>query len=113
MEESIIEKMIKEYKELKEYKNKYEHLKADKKRMAETIYNYELKEFQNTSYQERVKKHQIEYCQYCRYFYGENNECKWLSGTPNDRLPEDILKPNKTKEDYFPSHKVCKDYLSD
>ena len=81
--------------------------------MAEAIYNYELKEFENTSYQDRVKKYQKEFCQYCRYFYGEDNECKWLEGNPNNRLPEDILKPIRTEEDHFPAHKGCKDYLSD
>ena len=113
MEESIIEKMIEEYKELKKYKKECEHLKVDKKKMADALFDFELKEYHNTSYEDRVKKYQKEFCQYCRYFYGKNNECKWLEGTPNNRLPDDILKPIRHDTDFFPAHKGCKDYLSD
>ena len=113
MEESIIEKVIKEYKELKEYKRKYESQKIDKEKMSEALYEFELKEYKNTTYEQRVKKHIEENCKDCRYFYGENRHCKWLEGTPKERLPKDILKPIQTKENYFPGHKICEDFLWD
>lgn len=113
MEKTIIEKFIEEYTELKEYKKKYEHQKEDKKRMAEALYNYELKEYENTPYKQRVERHIKENCKDCRYFYGENKECKWLEGTPKNRLPKDILKPIQTKDDYFPGHKICEDFFWD
>ena len=110
MEESIIERIVQEYNELKKYKSKYEHQNKDKEKMSEALYYFELKEYENTPYEQRVKKHIKENCSVCRYYYGENRDCKWLEGTPKNRLPEDILKPIKSKENYFPGHKICEDF---
>lgn len=102
MGESIIEKMIKEYQELKKYKGLYECQKEDKKKMSEKLYEYELKEYKLKEYEQRVEEHINEQCKDCKWYYGKDKECKWLEGTPKERLPQDILKPIKSKEDYFP-----------
>lgn len=102
MEESIIEKCIKEYQELKKYKQLYECQKEDKKKMAEKLYEYELKEYEQKEYKQRVEEHIKEQCKDCRWYYGRNKNCKWLEGTPEKRLPQDILKPIKNEENYFP-----------
>lgn len=113
MEESIIEKIIKEYQDLKKYKQEYEDQKEDKRRMSEALYEYAMKEYKQKSYKQRVKEHIDEQCKNCRYYYGQDRECKWLEGTPKERLPKDILKPIKNKEEYFPSKKVCEDFYWD
>lgn len=102
MEGSIIEKCIKEYQELKEYKELYEHQKIDKRKMSEKLYEYELKEYKQTDYKQRVEEHIKEHCENCKWYYGKDRECKWLEGTPKTRLPEDILKPIESNIDYFP-----------
>ena len=102
MEETMIERLIKEYKELKNYKKMYENQKEDKKKMAKKIYEYELKEYEQKDYKQRVEEHIKEYCKNCKWYYGRDKECKWLKGTPETRLPEDILKPIESHIDYFP-----------
>ena len=67
--------------------------------MADKLLEYELKEYENTSVEERKEKYFKETCRCCR-FHCENSKC----------LPDDIGKPIKSKVDYFPSHKGCKDF---
>ena len=58
-----------------------------------------LKEYENTSVEERKAKYFKETCRCCR-FHCENSKC----------LPDDIGKPIKSEVDFFPSHKGCKDF---
>ena len=113
MEESLIEKIIKEYKELKKYKSLYESQKQDKKRMSEELYKYKAKEYKEKTYEQRVEEHINEICKDCRYYYGQNRECKWLEGTPKERLPENILEPIRSDIEYIPSRKICEDFQWD
>lgn len=113
MEESIIKKIIKEYQELEKYKSLYECQRADKQKMAEALYEYEVKEYNQKSYEQRVEEHIKETCKDCRWYYGQDKECKWLKGTPKERLPKNILEPKKTKEDFFPGKVICEDFVWD
>lgn len=102
MERSIIEDFIKEYQELKKYKQLYKCQEEDKKKMSEKLYEYELKDYKQKDYKQRVEEHIKEQCKDCKWFYGRNEDCEWLEGTPETRLPQDILKPIKSEENYFP-----------
>ena len=94
-----LDELIKEIQDLKEKERQLEYLKKDKKKMADKLLEYELKEYENTSVEERKEKYFKENCSCCR-FHCENSKC----------LPDDIGKPIESKVDYFPAHKGCKDF---
>lgn len=94
-----LDELIKEIQDLKEKERQLEYLKKDKKKMADKLLEYELKEYENTSVEERKAKYFKEICRCCR-FNCENSKC----------LPDDIGKPIKSEVDFFPSHKSCKDF---
>lgn len=92
----MIDEFIKEIQELKEKCKQLESLKVDKKKMADKLLEYELKEYEQIPIQERKEKYFNETCINCR------RGCIGSSG-----LPDDIGKPIKSEFDYFPSHKSC------
>ena len=94
-----LDELIKEIQDLKEKEKQLEYLKKDKKKMADKLLEYELKEYENTSVEERKEKYFKETCRCCRF------NCENSKG-----LPDDIGKPIKSEVDYFPSHKGCKDF---
>ena len=94
-----IDEIIKELQDLKQKEQELEYLKEDKKKMADKLYEYELKEYQNTTIDERKEKYFNEMCKHCRCCC-ENK----------DRLPDDINMPIRTDNDYFPAHKCCKEF---
>lgn len=94
-----IDEFIKELQELKQKEQELEYLKKDKAKMADKLYEYELKKYENTSIDERKEKYFNEMCKHCRR--GCENK---------DSLPEDINMPVRTDNDYFPAHKGCKDF---
>jgi hypothetical protein len=95
----MLENLMKEINELQEKARELEHLKQDKKAIADKLLEYELKEYENTPVEERKEKYFKEMCRCCRY------DCE-----SKDGLPDDIGKPVKSKVDYFPAHKGCKDF---
>lgn len=95
----ILDELIKEIQDLKEKEKQLEYLKKDKKKMADKLLEYELKEYENTSIEERKAKYFKETCSCCRF------NCENSNG-----LPDDIGKPIESIVDYFPSHKGCKDF---
>ena len=94
-----LDELIKEIQDLKEKERQLECLKKDKKKMADKLLEYELKEYENTSVEERKEKYFKEICSCCR-FNCENSNV----------LPDDIGKPIESKVDYFPNHKGCKNF---
>ena len=94
-----LDELIKEIQDLKEKERQLECLKKDKKKMADKLLEYELKEYESTSVEERKEKYFKETCRYC-IFNCENS----------DVLPDDIGKPIKSEVDYFPIHKGCEDF---
>lgn len=100
----MLEDIIKELKELMEYKNKYQSAKKDKQEMANYIYSNELEEYYDTSYEDRCKRYIEETCKDCRY----KENCEII----NEGLDEDILKPIKNA-DWFPSYKTCGNFKWD
>ena len=57
-----LDEFIKEIQDLKEKERQLEHLKKDKKKMADKLLEYELKEYENTSVEERKAKYFKETC---------------------------------------------------
>lgn len=94
-----IDEIIKELQDLKQKEQELECLKKDKKKMADKLYEYELKEYQNTTIDERKERYFNEMCKHCRHCC-ENK----------DELPDDINMPVRTDNDYFPAHKSCKEF---
>ena len=113
MEESIIEKIMQEYNELKQYKSDYEYQEKDKEKMANAIYEYELKDYKKTTVEERKNRYIKETCKDCRWFRGKEEVCTFQDKKPEELLSEDILMPIKTEENYFPAHKGCKCFMWD
>lgn len=98
----MIDDFIKEIQDLKEKCKELESLKVDKKKMADKLLEYELKEYEQIPIQERKEKYFNETCIHCR------RGCVGSSG-----LPDDIGKPIKSEVDYFPAHKSCEDFMWD
>lgn len=94
-----IDELIDEIQELKKQSLELKNLKEDKKKMADKLYEYELKEYENTTIDERKEKYFNEMCRNCRHY------CE-----SKDVLPDDINMPVKTDRDYFPAHKGCKKF---
>lgn len=106
----MLEEFLKEIEDLKKYKEKYKWSEKDKEKMSKLLFEYMTKEFKQKDYQTRVNEHISEFCRNCRYYYGDNEECKWLEGTPKDRLPENILEPIKSEKNFIPGKRICKDF---
>ena len=96
----MLEKIIEELSELVEYKRRYESAQKDKQTMSDMLYDYMLKEYEETPYEERCKmffKHMCKGCRnqdYCLMYF-------------NNELPKDILMPIKSNKAWVPSTKSC------
>ena len=91
----LVEELIEALNELTEYKKKYEYAIADKQVMSEKLYEYMLKEWENTGREDRVLKFK-ENCRGCRH----QDYC-------TISLPEDIGKPIPSDEAWIPSRVGC------
>lgn len=95
----MLEQLIKELEELKEYKKEYEYAIKDKQTMSEMLYEYMMKEYENTTYEERVCKFRQDTCEHCRFGDGCNLE-----------LPDDIMKPIPSDKAWIPAKKTCGEF---
>lgn len=91
----VLEALIKELEEYKSYEEKYKSAVKDKEKLAEYVYENEVKKFLEESYEERKTKHMEEVCIHCRFF----PDCEV-------EFPSDVLAPVKNKG-WFPSYKRC------
>ena len=80
--------------------NENQCLKNDKKEMAAKLLEYEIKEYNTKTKEQNIKEYEKEICSCCRYYNGFS-ECKYLY--END----EIMKPIKSENDFFPRHQVC------
>jgi len=79
------------------YKKENEHLKADKIKMSEKLYELMTEKYNNTTYEERIKLFEDQSCNNCRrHYYCEIEE-----------LPEDIMKPIPSCNGWIPSTTGC------
>ena len=99
---NILDRVLNEINELKEFKRLYESQKKDKQRMSDKLYELMMYKYNNTSYNERLLNFQEETCRYCRY----EDYCKI-------EIPEDILKPIKSENAWISSTKSCGEFQWD
>lgn len=94
----MIEEIIKELSELQDYKRKYEYAQKDKQTMSDRLYEYMVREYKNTTYEDRCKEHIEKTCSACRY----GIECDL-----QNNLPKNIRKPIESDNAWIPSLKSC------
>lgn len=80
----MLDELLEEIQELREYKAKYEYAEKAKKEMSDLLYKYMMVEYESKSYDERVREYEREACSCCRY----RSVCE-----NRKQLPLDILKP--------------------
>ena len=95
--QEFIDTIVQLQQENQELKKQLEE--RQKNILEEILSEYELKEYENTSVEERKEKYFKETCRCCRF------NCENSNG-----LPDDIGKPIKSEVDYFPAHKGCKNF---
>ena len=96
----MLDDLIKEINELKEYKKKYEWALEEKKRMSDLLFEYMTKEYENTSYEKRCADFKADVCKMCRYKFN----------CDKDDLPIDILKPIPSENAWIPGKVSCKNF---
>lgn len=82
MDIKILDRVLNEINELKEFKRLYESQKKDKERMSEKLYELMMYKYNNTPYDERVAEYKKESCSCCKY----EDYCEI-------KIPENILEP--------------------
>lgn len=92
----MLDELLKEINELKEYKIKYECASKDKQRMSELLYDYMMQEYENTSKEKRIELHKINCCSCCRY----RDCCDF-------EFPEDVWKPIPSEKAWIPAKTTC------
>lgn len=98
----MIEELIKELIELQSYKQKYEYAQKDKQTMSDKLYEYMMKEYENTSYEDRCKEHIEKTCSSCRHrFY----DCDL-----QNNFPKDIWKSVESNKAWIPGRKSCEKF---
>ena len=96
----MLEKIIEDLTELIEYKRRYESAQKDKQTMSDMLYDYMLKEYEATPYEERCKKFHDYSCKHCK----NQDYCLMLF---KNEYPEDILIPVKSDRAWIPPRKGC------
>jgi hypothetical protein len=69
--------------------------------MSDRLYQYMLKDYQNTTYEERCNLHVEHECVACKL----RRDCYYQK-----ELPEDIYKPIESDKAWIPARKICKHF---
>lgn len=91
----MLEQLLKEIEELKQYKERYELANRDKERMSEMLYDYMVKEYESMTKEERAEKFKRENCAHCRY---RGWDCK---------IPDNVMQPVRSKDAWIPGKVGC------
>lgn len=94
----MLDELLKEIAELREYKNKYESAMKEKQAMSNMIYGYMMTEYEGLSKEDRILKYKKEFCANCRY----GKYCGY-------KFPDDICKPIPSNNAWIPEIVVCDD----
>lgn len=94
----MLDELLKEIQELKEFKKKYEYALKDKQKMSDKLYEYMMKEYENTPYEDRCDLHVKNMCKDCRY----RDYCEL-----NTDFPQEIWMPIPSDKAWIPGHKNC------
>ena len=95
----MIDELLKEITELKEYKKKYENSLAARQRMSDKLYELMVSDYERISYEQRVTEYKNNTCKDCRFVSG----CLIV-------LPKDIGMPIKSDKAYIPATKSCGEF---
>lgn len=95
----MLDEFIEEIEKLKSYKTKYEYAMAERQRMSDLLYDYMLKEYEATPYEERCKQYIDGWCGCCLH------DCK------NPNLPDNILMPIPNDNAWIPVKKTCGSFM--
>ena len=93
----MLDDLIKELNELKEYKKKYECALKDKQSMSDLLYKFMIQEYQNFSYEQRCEMYKEECCKCCMY----RDYCL------QEDLPDNILKPIPSESGWIQRRTGC------
>ncbi len=96
----MINELIKDMEELLQYKKKYESAIKDKQTMSNLLYEYMLKEYENTPKEERIANFKLKECVACKFCF----ECDYRS------IPDDVGKPIPSNDGWIPNKKRCEDF---
>jgi len=99
----MLDELLKEISELKEYKRLYESQKIDKARMSEELFKLMTEKYNNQSYEERCEIYRKTECRDCR----SRDYC--LEDFTN-KLPENILEPVLSDKEWIPGVRGCKSF---
>lgn len=94
----MLEELLKEINELKQYKKLYEYAVKDKEQMSKLLYEYMVKEYNTMTDEERVAKHREAFCCYCRY-----DDCKC-------NFQKDLWLPIPSEKAYIPGRMLCDNF---
>lgn len=98
----MIDELISEINELKNYKKKYESTLKDKQAMSDLLYDLMSEKYNNLSYEERIEWHKKEMCNHCRYY-----PCV---SKLSDKLPDDVGCVIPSEKAWIPSRVCCKHF---
>lgn len=96
----MIDELLKDIEDLKEYKYKFECQKKDKEKMSQLIYELMMEKYNNMSFEERVKDYKKRWCSCCKHGTIPPSQC-FVD------LPEDIDKPIPSDKAWIPTKKSC------
>lgn len=94
----ILKQLQEELNGIEKIKTENSNLKADKKRMSETLYSIMMEQYRELDYETKIEKFKKEWCKCCRF-----KGCEL-------ELPDDIGLPIKSENDWIPSTKGCKEF---
>lgn len=97
----MLDEFLKEIEELKECKKQYEFALKDKQVMSEKLYEYMMKEYEATSYEDRCKTHIETTCKCCRY----RDDCEL-----KNNFPQDVWQPVPSDKAWIPARKSCGEF---
>jgi hypothetical protein len=92
----MLDELLKEITELKEYKHKYECSYQNNQTMSDLLYEFMMEKYNNTSLEERILNYKNKTCNMCRYW----DDCGL-------NLPENIGEPIKSDKAWIPAIKGC------
>jgi len=95
----MIDELLKEINELRDYKKKYENCLIDKQTMSDELYELMMAEYERTPYEQRVEEYKKNVCNDCRF----QRSCLIV-------LPQDIGMPIKSNSAWIPATKSCDNF---
>ncbi len=92
----MLQELVNEINQLLEYKEKYECAEKDKKVMSDKLFEFMLKEYNSTGYEDRCIAYKKQCCKDCMYYMDCDLE-----------LPENIGEPIPSGKNWIPGKQIC------